>query len=208
MRLVISNGERDRRLLAVTCAVGAFALSVRFLLWPAFTRGRELKQAIEAASAGCAERRARISALAGLDGAAARRGLVLEAVSGPYYKPMAAWEMDALITGLALKHGLIPERLTLTGAAPGTASPYLSQPEPDGTEETEDYIQVANAQLEAGGEAARWQDFLDDVAWNYPGLRVTGFEVVDRAAGPEAPASGGGFRCGLEIYMCGEADGG
>ncbi|MCI8842872.1 MAG: hypothetical protein HFF08_02005 [Oscillospiraceae bacterium] len=217
MRLVISNGKADKRLLAFTCAAAALVLLGRALIWPAFAWGRELERAIARVSADCTERRTRMDERAGAEGTMEWQRLALAVASQPYYKPMAAWEMDMLITGLAVRHGLVPERLSLTEAAPGLAAPYRYQPEredlPDSGLETgaaegeEGYVLMAKAQLEAGGSTAQWQAFLDDVAWNYPGLRVTGFAVPVYGGETEAVESGGRFHCGLEIYMCGEADG-
>lgn len=206
MRLELSVSERDKRLLMLTGIAGILMLSGRFLIHPAFERGQELEYAITEISAVHEERQTRMSELEDLDEAITRQCLALDEASKPYYKPLAAWEMDALITELAVKHGLFPESLSLTEAVPGMVEPYIFAPEeePPETSLEDGGILLAKARLEASGEAAQWQGFLDDVARNYPGLRVTHVEVSPQSAGTGGSDFADRIVCVLEIYMCGK----
>lgn len=204
MRLELSVSERDKRLLMLTGIAGILMLSARFLIQPAFEQGQELEYAITEISAVYEERHTRMSEWEELDEAIARQRLALDDASKPYYKPLAAWEMDALITGLAVQHGLFPESLSLTEAVPGMVEPYIFAPEeePPETSLEDGGVLLANARLEAIGEAAQWQAFLDDVARNYPGLRVTRLEVSPQSEGTGETDFTDRIVCVLEIYMC------
>lgn len=209
MRRKRLNAKMDERLAACVLAGAALILSARFLIWPAFSRGRELEKQIAEDSAACAGQRELIELRPGLERETARRRLALSIASKPYYAPLKTWEMDALITGLAVKHGLVPAALSLTEAAPEMPDRYpyqRTEVPPERDSETEDtpevYVLTAKAQLEADGTAEQWQAFLDDAARHAPGLRVTCFEVLDRDGEDGASADTVRFVCGLEIYMC------
>lgn len=205
MRLELSVSEQDRRLLMVTAIAGILILSVRFLIQPAFKRGQELERAITEISAVHEEHLTYINRLENLDEAIAQQRFILDEASKAYYKPLASWEMDALITELAVQHGLFPENLSLTEAVPGMVEPYIFAPEEGETSPEYDGVLLASARLEARGEAAQWQAFLDDIAWKYPGLRVTRFEVSPHNDANGRPDFTDRIVCLLEIYMCRKA---
>lgn len=205
MRLKISVSEQDRRLLMVTAIAGILLLSVRFLLLPAFKRGQELEHAITELSAVQEEHLTYMNRLENLDQAIAQQRSVLDQASKACYKPLAAWEIDALITELAVQHGLFPENLSLTEGVPGMVEPYIFAPEEEETSPEYDGVLLADARLEARGEAAQWQAFLDDIAWKYPGLRVTRFEVSPYSDETGKPDLTDKIVCVLEIYMCRKA---
>ncbi len=223
MRLEISVSERDKHTLMCIGIVAVLVLSFRLLIQPALERGQELENAIAEASATRVEQRIRIHELEHLNEDIERLRLALEEASKPYFNPLMTWEIDSLITGLAVRHGLIVESLDLTEAVPGMAAPYIFAPEQELSETPLDEggeveiadpdealatgLLLASAQLEASGKAAQWQAFLDDVVQNYPGLRVARFEISAHSDGAEDSVSVNRIRCDLEIYMCEEATG-
>lgn len=207
MRLEISVSERDKRLLMLTGITAILTLSVRFLIYPAFERGKKLEHDIDKISAVYDERRARMNERKNLDELVARQRLALDEASKSYSKPLAGWEMDALITGLAVRHGLFPENLSLTNAAPGMVEPYIFAPSEEPSEDSTEVpiedggVLLANARLETSGEPAQWKAFLNDVAQNYPSLRVTHFEVSPGGGRTGEPELAGRIVFNLEIYM-------
>lgn len=204
MRLELLVTERDKRLLMLTGIVGVLTLSVRFLIWPAFERGRNLEGGVAEVSAAYEERLASKNKLNELNEIIEQRRPALDEACKRYYKPLAAWELDALVTELAVRHGLLPENLSLTGAVQGMVEPYIFAPE----DETEDEflenagVMLANVQLEASGETPQWQAFLDDVSRNYPALRVTRFSAMAKGERGSKTNLKDRFVCTLEIYIC------
>ena len=102
----------------------------------------------------------------------------LRQASKDYYEIMENREMDGIITGLALKHGLFPVSLTLEQAAPGIADPYRYAPEQTNEEPVSDtYMQIGTARLMLQGDEDKLLAFVDDVESHYPAIKVRSLSV-------------------------------
>lgn len=207
----ISNGEQDMRLLMLTGLAAVLVMSVQFLIRPALARGRELEKAVGTAFRVYTEQQEIIQNLADLDGDIEKQRDALEQAAGPYASPLTSWEMDKMITRLALRHGLKLTSLSLTEAAPGMAAPYSPMPDggPAGGETYTDEpppagVLMAGVRLKANAETEQWKSFLDDIAWNYPGVQMVRFNISERAAGTGEMETACQFECELAVYMCGK----
>ena len=102
----------------------------------------------------------------------------LRQASKDYYEIMENREMDGIITGLALKHGLFPVSLTLEQAAPGIADPYRYAPGQTNEEPVSDtYMQIGTARLMLQGDEDKLLAFVDDVESHYPAIKVRSLSV-------------------------------
>ncbi len=214
MYLSTTISQRDRRLLTLVGVFGIAALSLRFLILPAWERGQELTEQIDGATALREERRIQLHELDYLDAAIERQRALREKAAAPYYGILTNWEIDDRITALLLAHGLFPEELSLTGAALGLPQPYLYavKTPAEASEETPaegavSYVYLGTAELAATGELEQWQGFLDEVEAD-PSLRLLRFAVNEEryvTAGEET-VTAQRIDCTIEIYMCGEED--
>lgn len=227
MHLDTNISEKDKRLLMYVAIAAVVALMVRFLIMPAMDRTQELEEAIDSAATTREERRIRLHELEYLDEAIEQRQKELDEVSAPYYTPMATREMDDLITGLVIKHGMFPERLSLSEAEPGMTPAYLYQMgtadaegAPDGEapmepaaeaflEMTPDYLLLATAEMEVSGDLSGWYALLDDLTQLYPSLRVTMFDITEERYVTEEMETfiTNRIKCELELYMCRKGEG-
>ena len=130
--------------------------------------------------------------------------LELEEVSSVYYERMENHQVDELLTGLALKHGLFPVSLSIEGAVPKIPAAYLygvtagSEKVP-----SEHYIQTAAGNMVLRGEEAKFFGFLDDVETNYPALRLCKLQMEQQIYFDEDwnIIDQPDMSCVLEIYM-------
>ena len=128
----------------------------------------------------------------------------LEEVSSVYYERMENHQVDELLTGLALKHGLFPVSLSIEGAVPKIPAAYLygvtagSEKVP-----SEHYIQTAAGNMVLRGEEAKFFGFLDDVETNYPALRLCKLQMEQQIYFDEDwnIIDQPDMSCALEIYM-------
>lgn len=202
MKLNMGVSERDKKLLMWTSIAALLAGFWQFGYRPLLDERRELRSAVEEAQTAREEQIFKIRELGFFDEAIAAGEQARKEAASPYYGLLETHEMDGIVTGLLLKHGLFPESLRLEDGEPRLPDPYRLAPEEDGAAE---FVHTATAVLRASGPAESWNAFLDEVVNERPGLRVVRFERRD-----EAYLTGGelGFRsqidCTLEIYMCGE----
>ena len=126
-----------------------------------------------------------------------------------------------------LENGLFPQSLTLTEAAPGAVSAYLTEQEAaqtdssadtssdtesaDSTDDTSaapvqpvNCVYIGTATISAQGAVTQWLNFLDEVEHRYKGLRVTNFSIADYdyVENNTQAVSTNLITGTLEIYMC------
>ena len=215
MNIVVT--ERDKKLLRLVACLAIIVIFGMYLIRPAMENHETLQNEYDAAEQKQQEYQTQIAALATIDDIIAQNEAALNTASEKYYKSdLETRQMDDIITGIALENGLFPQSLTLTEAAPGAVSAYLTEQEAaqtDGSadtssdaesaDSTDDSTDDTSATL-AQGAVTQWLNFLDEVEHRYKGLRVTNFSIADYdyVANNTQAVSTNLITGTLEIYMC------
>lgn len=188
--------KREQRLLRVCLAALALVVDLRLLILPALEKRGELTDTLQALTVEQTLRRSRMECLEYIDGAIEEKEQALTVASAPYYAYLSTEEMDGIATEILLRHGFFPQQLRLEEGRAGATRAYLSSerihmgPDYDGiplctlaedapaeeiNEKGQQYLYTAAVSFTAQGE--NWLALLDDVAENYPAIRVAAFEL-------------------------------
>ncbi len=202
MRLELT--ENDILLLKLAGSVLIAFLVIRFLLMPGIEHYQENIIQRDELTETAEGMQAAIDGIPVLEQEIENTGAKLEEVSSVYYERMENHQVDELLTGLALKHGLFPVSLSIEGAVPKIPAAYLygvtagSEKVP-----SEHYIQTAAGNMVLRGEEAKFFGFLDDVETNYPALRLCKLQMEQQIYFDEDwnIIDQPDMSCALEIYM-------
>ncbi|MCI8930061.1 MAG: hypothetical protein HFI00_06180 [Lachnospiraceae bacterium] len=202
MRLELT--ENDILLLKLAGSVLIAFLVIRFLLMPGIEHYQENIIQRDELTETAEGMQAAIDGIPVLEQEIGNSREELEEVSSVYYERMENHQVDELLTGLALKHGLFPVSLSIEGAVPKIPAAYLygvtagSEKVP-----SEHYIQTAAGNMVLRGEEAKFFGFLDDVETNYPALRLCKLQMEQQIYFDEDwnIIDQPDMSCVLEIYM-------
>ena len=202
MRLELT--ENDILLLKLAGSVLIAFLVIRFLLMPGIEHYQENIIQRDELTETAEGMQAAIDGIPVLEQEIENSREELEEVSSVYYERMENHQVDELLTGLALKHGLFPVSLSIEGAVPKIPAAYLygvtagSEKVP-----SEHYIQTAAGNMVLRGEEAKFFGFLDDVETNYPALRLCKLQMEQQIYFDEDwnIIDQPDMSCVLEIYM-------
>ena len=202
MRLELT--ENDILLLKLAGSVLIAFLVIRFLLMPGIEHYQENIIQRDELTETAEGMQAAIDGIPVLEQEIENSGAKLEEVSSVYHERMENHQVDELLTGLALKHGLFPVSLSIEGAVPKIPAAYLygvtagSEKVP-----SEHYIQTAAGNMVLRGEEAKFFGFLDDVETNYPALRLCKLQMEQQIYFDEDwnIIDQPDMSCALEIYM-------
>ena len=202
MRLELT--ENDILLLKLAGSVLIAFLVIRFLLMPGIEHYQENIIQRDELTETAEGMQAAIDGIPVLEQEIENSREELEEVSSVYYERMENHQVDELLTGLALKHGLFPVALSIEGAVPKIPAAYLygvtagSEKVP-----SEHYIQTAAGNMVLRGEEAKFFGFLDDVETNYPALRLCKLQMEQQIYFDEDwnIIDQPDMSCVLEIYM-------
>ncbi len=202
MRLELT--ENDILLLKLAGSVLIAFLVIRFLLMPGIEHYQENIIQRDELTETAEGMQAAIDGIPVLEQEIKNSRAKLEEVSSVYYERMENHQVDELLTGLALKHGLFPVSLSIEGAVPKIPAAYLygvtagSEKVP-----SEHYIQTAAGNMVLRGEEAKFFGFLDDVETNYPALRLCKLQMDQQIYFDEDwnIIDQPDMSCALEIYM-------
>ncbi len=202
MRLELT--ENDILLLKLAGSVLIAFLVIRFLLMPGIEHYQENIIQRDELTETAEGMQAAIDGIPVLEQEIENSRAKLEEVSSVYYERMENHQVDELLTGLALKHGLFPVSLSIEGAVPKIPAAYLygvtagSEKVP-----SEHYIQTAAGNMVLRGEEAKFFGFLDDVETNYPALRLCKLQMEQQIYFDEDwnIIDQPDMSCALEIYM-------
>lgn len=123
MKLELTN--KDILLLKLACSALIAFFIIRFLVMPGISRLQENTIQDEALDETIQKIETAIDNIPAMETAVENRLKDLAEISEPYYEHMENREVDELLTGLALKHGLFPVSLSIDGAAAAIPEPYL-----------------------------------------------------------------------------------
>ena len=115
--------QKDLFLLKLSLSVLIIFFTIRFAVMPGISRYQENILKRQELRETMAEMQDAIDKTTEKTKLAEEKLEELRQASKDYYEIMENREMDGIITGLALKHGLFPVSLTLEQAAPGIADP-------------------------------------------------------------------------------------
>lgn len=202
MRLELT--ENDILLLKLAGSVLIAFLVIRFLLMPGIEHYQENIIQRDELTETAEGMQAAIDGIPVLEQEIKNSRAKLEEVSSVYYERMENHQVDELLTGLALKHGLFPVSLSIEGAVPKIPAAYLygvtagSEKVP-----SEHYIQTAAGNMVLRGEEAKFFGFLDDVETNNPALRLCKLQMEQQIYFDEDwnIIDQPDMSCALEIYM-------
>ncbi len=202
MRLELT--ESDILLLRVAGSVLIAFLMIRFLLMPGIEHYQENIIQRDELTDTTERMQAAIDGIPVLKQEIENSQKELEEVSSVYYEQMENHQVDELLTGLALKHGLFPVSLSIEGASPKIPEAYLygitagSEKVP-----SEHYIQTAAGNMVLRGEEAKFFGFLNDVETNYPAVRLCKLQMNEKIYLDEDwnIIDQPDMNCGLEVYM-------
>ena len=202
MRLELT--ENDILLLKLAGSVLIAFLVIRFLLMPGIEHYQENIIQRDELTETAEGMQAAIDGIPVLEQEIKNSRAKLEEVSSVYYERMENHQVDELLTGLDLKHGLFPVSLSIEGAVPKIPAAYLygvtagSEKVP-----SEHYIQTAAGNMVLRGEEAKFFGFLDDVETNYPALRLCKLQMEQQIYFDEDwnIIDQPDMSCALEIYM-------
>ena len=202
MRLELT--ENDILLLKLAGSVLIAFLVIRFLLMPGIEHYQENIIQRDELTETAEGMQAAIDGIPVLEQEIENSRAKLEEVSSVYYERMENHQVDELLTGLALKHGLFPVSLSIEGAVPKIPAAYLygvtagSEKVP-----SEHYIQTAAGNMVLRGEEATFFGLLDDVESNYPALRLCKLQMEQQIYFDEDwnIIDQPDMSCALEIYM-------
>ncbi len=202
MRLELT--ESDILLLRVAGSVLIAFLMIRFLLMPGIEHYQENIIQRDELTETTERMQAAIDGIPVLKQEIENSQKELEEVSSVYYEQMENHQVDELLTGLALKHGLFPVSLSIEGASPKIPEAYLygitagSEKVP-----SEHYIQTAAGNMVLRGEEAKFFGFLNDVETNYPAVRLCKLQMNEKIYLDEDwnIIDQPDMNCGLEVYM-------
>ena len=170
--------QKDLFLLKLSLSVLIIFFTIRFAVMPGISRYQENILKRQELRETMAEMQDAIDKTPEKTKLAEEKLEELRQASKDYYEIMENREMDGIITGLALKHGLFPVSLTLKQAAPGIADPYRYAPEQTNEEPVSDtYMQIGTARLMLQGDEDKLLAFVDDVESHYPSLKVRSLSV-------------------------------
>ena len=170
--------QKDLFLLKLSLSVLIIFFTIRFAVMPGISRYQENILKRQELRETMAEMQDAIDKTPEKTKLAEEKLEELRQASKDYYEIMENREMDGIITGLALKHGLFPVSLTLEQAAPGIADPYRYAPEQTNEEPVSDtYMQIGTARLMLQGDEDKLLAFVDDVESHYPAIKVRSLSV-------------------------------
>lgn len=220
--------ERDKRLLYIL-GIALFTLGfVYFLLIPAWDRCTASREQLDRAEELQTEMQAQIDRLdaARTDLTESQSAFINAAL--PLYNPMANDQIDALVTGLELKHGLLPVSLTMSEPDTTPLDAYIASTRravtdsalrmddaaggdadalPPGAAVLPDtaFIQTVTVSASVTGSQAQFMELVDDLNSNYPALHLAAFSGGGSYEAADGEAEQSSFSYTLAVFMCDKA---
>lgn len=211
MKIDMTLKPSDVVLLKVLACVLIGFFMIRFLIFPGIETHQDLVLEKEEASLQKQEMQYTIDSKEATEQKIVQQKENLETSTEGFYALMENRQVDALLTGLALKHDLFPVFLNIDESIGRIPLAYQEQNTADAetSDENAVYIQYVNtvtATLTLQGTEAKIREFQDDIARNYPGIQVRSFDMQESTYvdGNLQKAELLNCDCVLAVYMCGE----
>lgn len=174
--------ERDILLLKLSGIALIVFMTVRFLIMPGITGWQERRLENELLQDTIEEMEAAIQSIPLMEKSIEEKQRELSERSLRYYEKMENHQVDELLTGLALKHGLFPVSLAIGEAGAKIPEPYRYGETTDSAEIlSEGYILTGSASMVLRGDEDAVYAFLDDIEDHFPAVRVVSMRLEERA---------------------------
>lgn len=226
MKLEMELKPGDIKLIKVLACVLILFFCVRFLITPALDSSQDLIDEKDQVDQTKAEMQMTIEEGKTLDAKIATQKENLKALSVGYYDLMENQEVDELLTGIALNNSLMPVYLKIESTeaqAPGAYRNLTADTTSDSDDSTEDtdsdtsessveeiyqYINTTQVSMTLQGTEAEFENFLNDLAKNYPGVKLLSFGMSENTYVDEnlKTVSANTYQCVLAVYTCGELE--
>ena len=196
---------RDIVLLKICFCVLTVFMMVRFVIMPGIGRYQEGRIRDQALREEMEEMQAVTDAIPFMEEAVREHRDRLKEISSSYYDPMENRLLDELLTGLALKRGLFPVSMSISGAQPAIPEAYLygQVQEPAGIV-SDKYVLTGTVSMVLRGEKGKIFAFMDEIERNYPAVQVRSFHMGENvyldSQLQTVTESDGAFV--LAVYMC------
>lgn len=220
MKLEIT--ERDLKLLKYAVTALALVLILQFMFLPGLERRQDLKLKLQETEAEVTLMKRDIKEIPSWEQTVKKQEKQLADATAGYYQPMENRQVDELLTGLVVGHGLFPVILDIDEAVPGIPDAYLygkvlgeekpaeiseenSEEDPAKPAAPEGYVSSVEAFLVLRGEQLDLLAFLDDLEQNYPAVQVRTLKIEEKTYRDTLmnPVEQLDISCRLAVYMCG-----
>ncbi len=218
---------RDRQLLVVAFSALVAVLMFRLAILPTMEVYETGKIEYEEKSAQAEEMQRLLDARSANEVRISEGNARLDELTGFCYEAMENRQVDALITGAALAHGLFPSHLSISEQTPGTLEAYsysggvvasagteatgvtpagaeATGAAPTGAEATEgSAVRKAEASIALTGSKSNIRTFLNDIEENYSAIHVKSFEMSENLymSTEQQPVTEIRMNVVLEVYM-------
>lgn len=222
----------DVVLLKVLACVLIVFFSFRFFVFPGIEKHQDLVQVKEEKQIKKEEMEQTIESRPVIEKKILKQNEKLKESSKGFYELLENQEVDELVTGLALKHGLKPVYLKIEHTTPGIPAAYQTVvknadsqtsaqdsadqalADADGTTEsgkgTESsalkYVNTTTVSITLQGSEQQIRAMLDDIAKNYPGVQVRSFNMNESTYVDDSlqQVSQNNCECVMAVYTCGQ----
>lgn len=206
MKIDMELKEGDVVLLKVLACVLILFFMARFLIFPGIEKHQNLVAEKEDVTVEKQEMQYTIDSKATTEKKIEKQKEELKQEKEGFYDLMENREVDALVTGLALKHDLFPVSLNIDDPVPGIPVAYQAAANTDSGLSYGQYVNTTTVTITLQGKEAQIRELLDDIARNYPGIQVRSFDMqtatyVDSSLQRTEQMN---CNCILAVYTCGE----
>ena len=204
MELKLDLKPGDVRLLKLLTSVLIVVAALNFLILPGLNHHADLVEQREEEQLKKEEMEDAIAAVPVLKEEIETQKQQLQDLSKDYYALMENREVDTLVTGLVLDHGMFPVSLSIGETTPGIPAPYgnvqkqtaasvdtTDDSSPDDTSEEDtssdavpavsevQYMNITEATVVLRGTEIQLRTFLNDIAKNEPAVQVRSMSITE-----------------------------
>ena len=203
MKLELDLKPGDVRLLKLLACVLIIVVALNFIILPGMERHTDLVDQKMEDELKKEEMEDAIAAVPSVKEKMETQKQQLQDLSKDYYALMENREVDTLVTGLVLDHGMFPVSLSIGETTPGIPAPYGNVQEQAVSEDTADdtslddteeedtasdstatasevqYMNITEATVVLRGTETQLRTFLNDIAKNEPAVQVRSMSITE-----------------------------
>lgn len=167
--------ERDKKLLAGLGAFCVAALFVMLVFMPLYTANQMMKEQIEENEMRIAQMEEKEAGLLAVREENVARQEALEQAQQDLYPMLKSQEIDRLLTERTAANGLSARKLQITMPEEAASVTGYGRENDDGSNpDKKDGVWIAKVSLEVTGTMTSMDHFIDNLARDLPGVRITG----------------------------------
>ena len=233
MKLEMELKPGDIVLLKVLACILIIFFTFRFLIFPGLETNQDLQEEKQQVEQTKQEMQDTINQQKTIEKKIIKQKAELSDASQGFYDLLENQQVDELLTGIALKHGLKPVYLKIEGTEAGVPAAYqtvtqtedsgtqtaksaqeeLDENQKDSSDETDaaqkevlQYVNTTTVSMTLQGNEAQIREMLDDIAKNYPGVQVRSFDMSESTYVDSnlQQISQNSCECVMAVYTCGQ----